>query len=243
MRAWRPASEEQPGEEKMTQPELRQRLIEEMKDESGKLTDPDDFDNAIETALKEYSKHDPAELVVDINGSGTHDQDLPAGWIGEFSLVKTIEYPLGEVPASLLDSDDHEIYQTPAGDKLRLLNESPGITETLRIKFTVLRTVPTVPSKNIEAFILLAASCCCDKLANAWLQNSDSTIAADSVDYRSKSREAASRANSLRKRYREQMGLKDGDVTSPASAVIDLDYKYPGGGSRLTHRRKGRENR
>ena len=223
--------------------DIRERIISEVKDESGKLEDPRDIDNGIETALKEYSGHSPDTLVEDVAGNGTHDLDLPAGWVDEFSSIKSIEYPIGDVPATHLDDDEYAIYEDPAGDKLRLVNNSPEATESVRVKFSIFRTAATVPDKDIEAFILLGASYCLDKLANAFIQSSDSLISADSVDRQSKSREAGIRAKSLRKRYREQMGLKEGDITPPASATVDLDYKYPGGGRRLTHPRSSRENR
>ena len=82
-----------------------------------------------------------------------------------------------------------------------------------------------------------------DKLANSWLQMNDSTIAADSVDRNSKSSDASARAKNLREVYKTHLGLKDDDTTKAAAGVADFDYGYPGGGSRLTHRRSGRETR
>ena len=227
----------------MTQAKIRQRVIAEVKDESEKLCDPEDYDNAIESALKEFSRQVPDVAVEDVVGSGTNDQDLPTGWVNEFSYIKQIEFPIGNIPATYLDPDNYLIYSEPSGDKIRLLESQPAVTESIRVSYTSLRIPTTVPDGDIEAFIILASAFCMDKLANAWLQMNDSTIAADSVDRNSKSRDAAARAKNLRVVYKTHLGLKDDDTTKAASAVADFDYGYPGGGSRLTHRRSGRESR
>lgn len=223
--------------------DIRQRVIDHVKDDSQRLVRPDDYDRNITAALSRYSRHRPALQVVDVTGNGGHDYDLPSGWVGEFSVVRSIEYPVGDVPATILDSDDYEIYRTPSGEKLRLVNHAPSASESFRVAFTVMRTAATVPDGDVDAFVWLAAALCCEELANAFAQSGDSTISADAVDYQSKSREFASRARRLKQLYKEHLGLKDDDLTPPASAVVDLDMKYPGGGERLTHRRSLRERR
>ena len=227
----------------MTEAQIRQRVIAEVKDESDKLCDPEDFDNSIQSALKEFSRQIPDVDVEDVVGSGTNDQDLPTGWINEFSNIEQIEFPIGNIPATYLDPDNYLIYSDPSGNKIRLLDNQPAMTESIRVSYTLLRVATTVPEGDIEAFILLASAFCLEKLANAWLQMNDSLIAADSVDRQNKSRDAAARAKILRALYKAHLGLKDDDTTKAAAAVIDLDYGYPGGGSRLTHRRSGRDSR
>lgn len=227
----------------MTQTELRLRVINTVKDDSGKLADPDDYDRNVTAAVNKYSKHRPDTKVVDIVGNGTHDYSLPSGWIDGFSAVKAIEYPIGDVPDTVLEKDEHEIYQSSVDKKLRLKYAAPTAAESFRVTFTIPRTAATIPDGDIDAFTWLAASLCCEDLANASVQTSDSTIAADSVNYRSKTQEFASRAKRLLQLYKEHLGLKDDDLTTPASAVIDLDIGYPGGRERLTHQRWTRERR
>jgi hypothetical protein len=214
-----------------------------IKDDGGRLQDPSDYDRNIDAAIGRYSKHRPDEKIEDIVGDGTHDYDLPSSWIAEFSTIRGIEYPIGDIPATMLDSDSYEIYKTPTGNKIRLKDNAPSASESFRITYTILRTAATVPDGDISAFVWLATSLCCEELANAYAQTSDSTISADSVNYRTKSQEFASRAKRLKVLYAEHMGLKDGDLTPPASAVVDMDIKYPGGGRRLTHPRAPREKR
>lgn len=201
------------------------------------------YDRHIAAALERYSKHRPKVDVVDITGDGTHDYATPTGWIDEFSSIVSVEYPVGDVPESLLDADDYKIYQTTSAKKVRLINDAPPATETFRVSFTVPRTATTVPSGDVDAVAKLAASFCLEELANAFAQTGDSTIGADVVNYHSKSSEFAARAKRLMQLYKEHMGLKDGD-TAPAAAVIrDFDQKYPGGLDRLTHPRRARERR
>lgn len=219
------------------------KVIDSVKDDAGKLANPSDFDRHIQAAIKKYSKHRPDLKVVDIVGNGTHDYTLPTGWSDGFSTIKSIEYPLGDIPATLLDNDEYEGYLTPTGKKIRLLNNSPAATESFRVTFTILRTDATIPDVDIDALAWLAASLCCEELARAYTPSTDSTINADSVDYKSKAAEFSSRGKTLLKWYKEHLGIKDDDVTPAASAVVDLDMKYPGGGERLTHSRWGRKRR
>lgn len=223
--------------------DIRQMIIDQVKDDADKLTKPDDYDRIISAALKRYSKHKPASKVLDVAGNGTQEYGLPAGWINEYSTVTAIEYPIGNIPKSLLEKDEYEIYQTPAGDKLRLLVYAPAATESFRATFTILRTATSIPEGDIDAFTWLAAALCCEEMANAYAQSSDSTIAADSVDYKDKSYKFAQRAKRLMQLYKEHLGLKEDDAVPAAVAIGDLDLGYPGGGDRLTHPRRARERR
>lgn len=221
---------------------ITQKVVALLKDDSGKIS-PDDIQRAIQSAINGYSEHRPDEAVKDIVGNGTHDYDLPAGWVHGLSWISRIEYPIGNVPESLLDSDEYYTYLTPTGRKLRLAAEMPPATASFRVTFTVPHTDATLPQNDEDAVVMLAASACLEMLANAWVQSSDSTIGADSVNYRSKSQEAASRAAKLLKLYKAHLGLKDDDTTAPASGIAELDQNYPGGGDRLTHPRWGRRRR
>lgn len=221
---------------------MRSIVTDKIKDDSGKITTEDKDRNILE-AIKKYSKHRPDLKVVDIAGNGTHDYSLPTGWIDEFSIIRSIEYPVGNVPADYLDADDYEIYQTTTAKKIRLNTYSPSASDSFRVSFTIPRTDTTIPDNDVDAVCNLASSLCLEELANFYIQLGDSTIGADSVNYRSKSYEAAQRAKAMLRLYKEHMGIKEDDTTPAASAIIDLDMKYPGGAERLTHPRWRREKR
>lgn len=223
--------------------DIRTKTISIVRDDSGKLVNPADYDRIISAAISSYSRHRPYSKVVDIAGAGANDYTLPTGWIDEFSSIVSIEYPLNDVPATLLDKDEYEIYQTATAKKLRLKYAKPTASESFRVTFTILRTSTTIPDSDVDVLCNLASAFCLEELANIFAQTSDSTLSADSVNYRSKSQEFSSRAKRLMQLYKEHLGIKEDDATPAASMVTDMDIGYPGGRDRLTHPRWSREKR
>lgn len=203
-----------------------------VKDDSGKLSDPADYEQGIAAALKRYSKHRPRVAVADLPGTGGNDLDLPADWLPDFSAVTSCEYPVGNVPATLLDRDLWQLYSTPAVTRLRLLAAQPGATETVRITYTILHDEASVPESDLDALACLAAANCLRQLAAAFGQTSDPIIQADVVNYRSKSDEFRRLADSLEKQYKDHLGLKDSDTTPPAMVTARPPERRR---TRLTH--------
>ncbi|MCX5908472.1 MAG: hypothetical protein NTY64_15130 [Deltaproteobacteria bacterium] len=222
---------------------MRTKVIGIVRDDSAKLANPADYEAKVAAAINQYSKYRPAVAVADIQGNGTHDYSLPTGWNDEFSGITGVEYPSGRVPEEMLDLEDWGLYQSPTGKKIRIRNYVPSVGETIRVTFTILRTATTIPTVDVESVCQLAAALCLEELANAFAQAGDSTIDADSVNYRTKSAEFAARAKRLMQLHKEHMGLKENDITPPASAVTDLNENFPGGSDRLTHPRWARERR
>jgi len=211
-----------------------------VKDTSGKLVDPTDFDSNISEAISIYSKYRPREVVEDITGDGGHDYALPTAWDSGFSHVRDIEYPVDAVPETMLEDEDWKIYRLPAGEKLRLINATPAATETFRVRHTALHTEATIPAADIDAVANLAAALCCEMLANAFAMTGDPAILADAVNYHSKSGEFSRRAKQFRELFNRFLGIRDGTIVTAASAVKDNDVNYPWGGDRLTHQRRYR---
>jgi len=223
--------------------DIRTKVIAIVRDDAGKLINPDDYDRNINTAIYRYSRHRPDLQVVDIAGDGGHDYALPAGWVDEFSIIRQIEYPVGNVPPTLLDDDDYTIYQDTSGKKIRLLSVAPSASETFRVTFTIPRTDTTIPDTDVDAVCYLASAFCLEELANLYANESDSTISADVVNHRDKAQRYASRAKALKRLYHEHLGIKEDDTITPVAKAIDLELGYPGGADRLTHPRRLRERR
>jgi len=82
--------------------------------------------------------------VADITGAGSYDLALPAEWEEGFSEVKQVFFPLAadDRDSPELESDDWELNQKPDGLVLWLLNDTPAVGQTLRLKFTVRHTIP-----------------------------------------------------------------------------------------------------
>jgi len=220
--------------------DIREKVIGIVKDDSGKLRNPDDYEQGINSALMNYSRYKPLRVIDDVYGAGTNQILLPVGWSPEFSSIISIEYPIGNFPPTLLDEEDYIVIDR-AGTAL--LNFPLDTSERVRVTYTMLRTADDIPDIDLHAFCNLAAAYCLEMLANIFAQTGDSTISADVVNYRSKSTEFAARAKRLLQLYKEHMGIREDDTTPPASAVSDLATNYPGGGDRLTHPRWARKKR
>ena len=197
--------------------ELIDAIISKIKDDSGKLTTAD-FSSALTEAMNRYSNARPLSSVVDQHGSGVNDQPLPPAWIEGFSDIMSVEYPVDQVPASILDPRDYSLYARPAGKSLRL-NITPLLTETIRVTFTIMHTEASVPIVDMEAIANLAASLCLRQLAASFGQTGDSTILADSVNYRSKADEFRRLADSFEGLYKSHLGIQNNDTVGAASCM------------------------
>jgi hypothetical protein len=206
-----------------------------VKDDSGKLSEPDDYETAIVAALKRYSKHRPLLLVDDIPGDGGHDYALPDGWSPGLSGLQSVEFPAGLIPEVILDSRDYRLYQNPAGLKLRILNIIPTAAEAIRVTYNGMHTEETLPDADQDAVACLAASILCGQLAAAFGQTSDPTIQADVVNYRTKTDEFRRLADFLEGQYKEHLGIMGPDTAPAAMAVSPAsDDKRV----RITHSRR-----
>lgn len=207
-----------------------------VKDTSGKLDDPTDYDNAITAALKRYSRHRPRVLVADLPGTGSNDLALPASWSDGHSGVQGVEYPVGNIPEEMIDQRDYKLYQTPTGQKLRLLTVKPTVSEAVRLTFTGLHIdESTVAVADQEAVANLAASICCRALAAYYGNTGDPTIQADVVNYRSKTDEYRRLADSFESLYNDHLGIRPDDTTPAAMATA---APADSGRVRLTHGRR-----
>jgi len=203
-----------------------------VKDQSEKLQYPTDYQNAIAAALKRYSKHRSRILTADIPGDGTHDYALPAGWSPGLSAIQSVEFPAGLIPEVLLDSREYRLYQTPAGQTLRIPAMTPTAAEVIRVSYNGLHTEETVAETDLDAVACLAASICCTQLAAAYGQTSSPIMQADVVDYRSKTDEFRRLADFLERQYKEHLGIRPDDTVSAAMATAEPPA---GPRTRLTH--------
>jgi hypothetical protein len=194
-------------------------VIARVKDDGQKLSDPDDYNNAVTAALARYSKGKPRTLVRDLPGTDSHNLALPVEWCPDFSVATALEYPIGSVPADILPPADWCMYVSPTSSVIRLTNLSPAATESVRCTFTALHTEATLPVVDQEAVADLAASICLLQLAAAYGNSTDSTIQADSVDHQSKTDQYRRLAQELRRKGLAALGLDDEDTTPAASVV------------------------
>ena len=224
--------------------EYQIKLDQVLQDLAGRL-DQDAKNAALAEAVREYSRHRPVVKVVDVAGDGAmYDVPLgtapgPTDWCEGFSTVRLVEYPAGERRPNVLERDQWCEYQTPTGRVLRLLEVTPATGQSVRITYSVLRTLGetagTIPDADFDAVANLGGSYAAHGLAMSFAQQGDPTIQADSVDHKSKSAEYAARARTLRQLYFSHMGLEDEQGAPAASVQADWDQMPGTGGDYLTH--------
>ena len=192
-----------------------------------------DIADAIAEAVTRYSKDRPHDVVEDVTAPGGQLLGLPSQWVSGFSDIAQIEYPIGNVPPTLID--EHHVYQGPTGEMIMIANTLQD-GEQVRISYHTFHaldeTTDTIRRIHREAVAGYAAALLCDQLASLYAQDGTPTIQAASVDHGSKSDKFARRAKDLRKRYRDQVGVAE-TTNSAAGMVVDMDLKNSLGRDRL----------
>jgi len=207
-----------------------------------------DRDALLQQAILQYSKDRPRELATDVSGNGTSFIALPSAgsdaFDEAFSVIHSIEFPLGSIPPNFVLEEDWQLYRTPSALQIMLLALTPTATDTLRLAWTARHKSDgsTVPDYDFEAVCDLAAAFCYDALAGLYTQTGDATIMADSVNYRTKNQEFQSLAKQARQRYYGHLGIDPTAPaqTGPAIATGSLHENLAGGFDRLTHRKASR---
>jgi len=206
-----------------------------VRDDSGKIVTAD-RDEAIARAASRYSKDRPQTKVEDVVTTGDNTLPLPTAWEAGFSAIISLEYPVGDVPPSIIEPASYSLYDSPSGQVI-MIKTAVGTGKTVRAAFTIAHVVgasDTTPEGDREAIAAWAAALLGGQLASIYSGDSDSTIQADSVDHGGKARDFAIRASSLRKRYFDELGI-DPKRNVAAGVVVDLDMRDSRGNDRLTH--------
>jgi len=212
----------------------------------------EELSNLVQHAVDVLSIDAPRLIIEDETGDGaTYEWTVPSSWVEEFSQVIRVEYPAGETgerAPELLDESDYEVVRTATGTfKWRLLNYTPSTGEKVRFTFTaphsLTTTSSTIPNRLKESSVIfLAAGLACGALAAHVSQYRDSSIAADTVDYGSRSERYWQAAE----KYIDMSGLRISLESSRARTTIpyaekDLDLTaYSWGRSMLFHTRRRR---
>lgn len=228
-----------------TQSEYLIELLALVQDGAADLAE-DDKIKAIDHAVERFSQARPRVIVADITGNGGSDYTPPTGWVDDWSAIKAIEYPAGNVPETYLEPGDYKIYQSPTTKKIRLLTVKPTAAQTFRATFTGLHSVTTssttstINDGDFRAVCHLAGSFACRMLAARYAQLSEPTLQADSVAHSSKAQEYSARARELYKVYAQHIGADPEVPPAGASVTQDWDRDFGWGEDKLTHPRRWR---
>jgi hypothetical protein len=212
-----------------------------VRDEASKLT-TEQIGRAITQAVKRYSKDRPRQKVEDIAAPGGNLLPLPAAWEADFSRVDSLEHPVGNVPPTVLGAGEWAMYATPTGLNIQVMaaiTAAQAVRATYTIAHVLSAVTDTIPVGDREPVASYAAAVLLDELASLYSNDQDSTIKADSVQHISKAGEFSRRANVLRKRYFDDLGI-DTKRNVAAGAVVNLDLPNSIGRDRLTHPRRYR---
>ena len=221
-----------------TIPEIQQLVAGHIQDAAAKLS-ADELKAAVEEALGgRYSKDRPRKVVADLAGNGAqYEWDLAAvaEWQHGFSQIVAIEYPQGQRPPALLEGGDWENYDSPTARSLRF-RFALASGKTARVTFTAPHALDasSMPDADFYAVGALGASLAARKLAAVYTQIGDSSLAADTVNYRTKSQEYLALAKRLEQDYANLLGT-DPERSAPAASRTAAWIGDTAGGDRLTH--------
>lgn len=195
-------------------------------------------DRAITAAVERYSEDRPQEKAEDLTPASANELPLPAAWVQDFSTIRSLEYPVGNVPPTYLDRERYGLYRKPAGLVIQTKDgvavSAGSVRSTYTIKHQVDAGTDTIPVAHRQAVASWAGAILCEQLAAFYSGGTDSTIQADSVKNESKARDYATRAKQLRQFYLDELGI-DPKRGEPAGTVVELKRPDTWGGAKINH--------
>ena len=174
------------------------------------------YDNCVTSAIREYSSRRPLTVSEDITvETEGQEQALPDDWVSGFSTIKNVEYPIDQIPPVYLnDQEDYNVKD----DKI-YFDFDLFVDDEYRVYYTIDIEESTVPTIDLEAVALLAASKACTMIAVNYTHLRNKAIGADAVNYA----ERSTGFTGLSKEFRRQFDELIPD-TGGASAVVSY---YP----------------
>lgn len=201
----------------------------------------------IQSALEVYNQDQPRELVLVISPSGgsVYEYSLSSrvsGWNASQYQVVRVVYPGNKQTENELDNRYWDVYEKSDGTFwLRFTEDSPASGNDVWVYYTAPHvidpTTDTLSSDNpgdFQAFCHLAAAYILEMAANYYAKLDESSIGADSQNYRDVTQRYQTQANNMRKVYSDHISRKRGRT----SAVINWDTTATGGRDRMFHRRR-----
>lgn len=216
---------------------IRSKVTSRIQDGAAKLTLTaltGDVDLAILSALAEYQKVKPREVVVSVAGNGGFDYLVSSAlvaFVDGFSSILSViaPYSASEQNPSALDEDDYTLARLPGGLYLRLRSNTLAASESMLVAYsaphTLNETTSTVSPADDDALADLASAEACESLAAVYAQSTDSTIGADAVDHKGKSSTYRELASSFRERYERKLGVGKSATSAPAGTHVDIDRR------------------
>jgi hypothetical protein len=182
-------------------------------------------DSAIATAVARYGADRPRNKAEDLTPVSGNLLALPAGWQAGFSRLQSIEYPIGEVPPTLIEADQWSMYLGTSAEQIAVTSALPA-GSTVRANYTIRHVVDdstdTIPAEDRYAVACFAAASLCDQLAAFYANDSDSTIQADTAKSEPRATAYGRRAKQYRDFYLNHLGLHEQGNQAAGTVVATL---------------------
>lgn len=214
----------------------------QVRDDCDAISD-DQRDAAIAAAVARYSVHRPRRVTEDlVVGAGGVVPIAAGAYDPDVHQILSVEYPVGESPPAYLGPECYLTRSIPAGAELVAVLGCIPAGATARVTRTaphdVVARTDTVPARDREAVAAWAAALLLDELAARGAGTTDSTIAADAVDYGGQADRYRRLARAHRDRYYELLGLDRAAESRPGAAGAQVSLgrrRLSTGGAPLTH--------
>lgn len=146
-------------------------------------------------------------------------------------MLRRFQYPSAGTPPEYHDRDKIYVKDGKWGFDV---NPSTGQLATLYFttRHIVSDLVNTVPTADLETVCLLAAARACDEIAVKYSHLSNSSIGADSTDYKLRADDFRKNGREFRKMVWKALGVSDSGIKAE-SDFMSWDY-YPDHGRRVT---------
>lgn len=206
-----------------------------LRDDGRERVSDDQIGRALSLAIAQYSKDRPRRSIEDAMVEAQSRFAYPTD-----ASVSDIEYPIGGFPPTYLPRLQWGRYEAPDGVKLAFKGTMP---EGVTVRLVLLRahvldvSSTTIPAADREAVVSYAVAILFDQIAAQTSGDGTPTIAADAVNHAAKPENYARRAERLRQRYYDLIGLDPKRVVG-ASVTVSRPLPAADGGGRLTHRRR-----
>jgi len=205
-----------------------------VQDDTSKLTQAE-VDQALRSAVSKFGQDEPWIVAKRIQGNATKTYNLATVlsglWKTGDSTFASIEYPEGQDPPAMLDTDEYDVYddrtaQDGSNLALRFQDVTPAVGQyfvaRLRLELSLTQIAQNFPDTNynFRAIALMASSYACRRMAAAFAQSTDSTITADSVNYHEKTDKYLKLATYYQEEYNRQVfGKATPDATVQAATT------------------------
>lgn len=224
-----------------------------VKDDAAKLADAD-YQSVLAAAVHRYGVDVPHVVTVDFTATGA-DSYVLATILGSAykpgsSVIRSVEYPVGDLPPTILERDSWQLYDdgtTGDGTLTRILftDTTPKNGDTVRVMFSTELSL-SITGKNypdtekyFQNITTLAAAYACQRLAAAYAPSTESGIALDAVEHGGKSGRYVSLAREYLARYEKAVFGSEDPVSNVKAAVsvVDLKREAEDRGGYLFHNR------